>query len=164
MPVSRPRRKSGAVTSCPKDTSGAELHNPGFLSRGRKRAALTATRASTEHGHKERTLRWWASCRAKEQHADKNAPSRRAERDRATRRPTSDLQKRITAEGLSKPIVAAGIVTGTGLVAATRDGAFPDALAKLHATLSSRQVAVRPSCVPLEQGGELHRQILGRLR
>ena len=26
MPVSRPRRKSGAVTSCPKDTAGAELH------------------------------------------------------------------------------------------------------------------------------------------
>jgi hypothetical protein len=26
MPVPRPRRKSGAVTSCPKDTSGAELH------------------------------------------------------------------------------------------------------------------------------------------
>lgn len=26
MPVSRPRRKNGAVTSCPKDTAGAELH------------------------------------------------------------------------------------------------------------------------------------------
>jgi Serine dehydrogenase proteinase len=26
MPVQRPRRKSGAVTSCPKDAAGAELH------------------------------------------------------------------------------------------------------------------------------------------
>ena len=26
MPVPRPRRKNGAVTSCPKDTAGAELH------------------------------------------------------------------------------------------------------------------------------------------
>jgi hypothetical protein len=55
MPVSRPRRKSGAVKSCPEDTAGAELHNPGLLSRGRKRVALTAPRASAEIGHKERT-------------------------------------------------------------------------------------------------------------
>ena len=31
LPVSRPRRKSGAVTSCPKDTAGAELHNAAKL-------------------------------------------------------------------------------------------------------------------------------------
>ncbi len=34
---------------------GAELRNPGHLIRGRKRAALTATRASAGTGHKERT-------------------------------------------------------------------------------------------------------------
>jgi hypothetical protein len=61
MPVSRPRRKSGAVTSCPKDTGGAELHNPGPLIRGRKRAALTAPRASAEPGTKRGRFGWWAS-------------------------------------------------------------------------------------------------------
>jgi hypothetical protein len=34
---------------------GAELDNPGHLMRGRKQAALTAARASAEHGHQERT-------------------------------------------------------------------------------------------------------------
>jgi hypothetical protein len=55
MPVRRPRRKSGAVTSCPKDTGGAELHKRSAEASGFDR---TARRGRT--GHKERTP-WEAS-------------------------------------------------------------------------------------------------------
>jgi hypothetical protein len=69
-------------------------------------------------------------------------------RGRAGRRGDTES---ITAHGSSKPAVVAGLVAGIGLVTTTRDRAFPDALAKLHAALSSRQVAASRSCLPLEQ-------------
>jgi hypothetical protein len=39
MPVRRPRRKSGTVTSCPKDTGGAELHKRSAEASGFDRTA-----------------------------------------------------------------------------------------------------------------------------
>jgi hypothetical protein len=49
MPVSRPRRKSGAVTSCPKDTGGAELHKRSAEASGFDRTArLGKNRAQRE--------------------------------------------------------------------------------------------------------------------
>jgi hypothetical protein len=50
-----------------------------------------------------------------------------------------------------RSVAVAGLVAGAGLVAITREGAFPDALAELHASLTGSQVAVSPSCLPLEQ-------------
>jgi hypothetical protein len=50
MPVSRPRRKSGAVTSCPKDTEGAELQEQSDEASGFDRTARLG-----RTGHKERT-------------------------------------------------------------------------------------------------------------
>jgi hypothetical protein len=50
MPVPRPRRKSGAVTSCPKDTRGAELHKRSAEASGFDRTARLG-----RTGHKERT-------------------------------------------------------------------------------------------------------------
>jgi len=57
MPVRRPRRKSGAVTSCPKDTEGAELHKRSAEASGFDRTARLG-----RTGHKERTP-WKASGR-----------------------------------------------------------------------------------------------------
>jgi hypothetical protein len=51
MPVSRPRRKSGAVTSCPKDTGGAELHK-----RRAEASGFDSNARLGRTGHKERTL------------------------------------------------------------------------------------------------------------
>ena len=62
MPVSRPGRKSGTVTSCPErseDTEGAELHKRSAEASGFDR---TARRGRT--GHKERTP-WEAKAGAK---------------------------------------------------------------------------------------------------
>jgi hypothetical protein len=50
MPVSRPRRKSGAVTSCPKDTGGAELHK-----RSAEASGFDSNARLGRTGHKERT-------------------------------------------------------------------------------------------------------------
>jgi hypothetical protein len=50
MPVSRPRRKSGAVTSCPKDTEGMELHTRSTEANGFDGHARPG-----RTGHKERT-------------------------------------------------------------------------------------------------------------
>ena len=50
MPVSRPRRKSGAVTSCPKFTGGAELHK-----RSAEASGFDGTVRLGRTGHKERT-------------------------------------------------------------------------------------------------------------
>jgi hypothetical protein len=50
MPVQRPRRKSGAVTSCPKDTEGAELHK-----RSAEASGFDSTARHGRTGHKERT-------------------------------------------------------------------------------------------------------------
>jgi hypothetical protein len=51
MPVSRPRRKSGAVTSCPEDTGGAELHK-----RSAEASGFDGHARLGRTGHKERTL------------------------------------------------------------------------------------------------------------
>lgn len=55
IPVQRPRRKSGDVTSCPEDTGGAELQERSEP----KRAALIATRASAKPGIERGRLGWW---------------------------------------------------------------------------------------------------------
>jgi hypothetical protein len=52
MPIPRPRRKSGAVTSCPKDTGGAELHTRSTEANGFDRTARLG-----RTGHKGRTPR-----------------------------------------------------------------------------------------------------------
>ena len=49
-PFRRPRRKSGAVTSCPKDTGGAELHK-----RSAEASGFDSTARLGRTGHKERT-------------------------------------------------------------------------------------------------------------
>jgi hypothetical protein len=56
MPVSRPRRKSGAVRSCPKDTEGAELHK-----RSAEASGFDSNARLGRTGHKERTLWGWAA-------------------------------------------------------------------------------------------------------
>jgi hypothetical protein len=50
MPVPRPRRKSGAVTSCPKDTGGAELHK-----RSAEASGFDSNARRGRTGHEERT-------------------------------------------------------------------------------------------------------------
>jgi len=69
MPVRRPRRKSGTVTSCPKDTEGAELHKRSAEASGFDR---TARRGRT--GHKERTP-WKASGRERTMTEGTDTPS-----------------------------------------------------------------------------------------
>jgi hypothetical protein len=66
MPVSRPRRKSGAVTSCPKDTGGAELQERSDEASGFDRTARLG-----RTGHKERTS-WEASYWAERMMTERN--------------------------------------------------------------------------------------------
>jgi len=62
MSASTPRRKSGAVTSRPKDTGGAELHNPAKRSEdGAEASGFDGAARLGRTGHKERTTWCWVS-------------------------------------------------------------------------------------------------------
>jgi hypothetical protein len=120
MPVSRPRRKSGVVTSCPQDTGGAELHKRSAEASGFDRTARLG-----RTGHKERTP--WLAGQASSKGRCRRTPSPELEPAVAGREKNCSAEIRM--EGGRR--LCGWLVGSDGLTSETQaewQGAFPEQL------------------------------------
>jgi hypothetical protein len=132
MPVSRPRRKSGAVTSCSQDTGGAELHKRRAEASGFYRTARLG-----RTGHKERTL--WLVGQVGSKDDDGETPSPESEPAVAGR--AKNFLAEIRMEGGRR--LRGWLIGSDGLTCETQaecQGSFPEQLTARHARVDRGRV------------------------